>query len=70
MMNKEYFEKLSKKLLEQGPNDPVSNLLSLLATPEFMQYMDSLSNRLSDQEFMAVKNLYDKLYQELKKYEI
>ena len=68
-MNKEYFEKLSKRIMEQGPDDPVSNLLSLLAAPDFKQYMDRLSNRLSDQEFMAVKDLYDKLYAELKKYE-
>ena len=68
-MNKEYFEKLSKRIMEQGPDDPVSNLLSLLAAPDFKQYMDRLSDRISDQEFMVIKSLYNKLYEELKKHE-
>lgn len=62
------FERVSKKLFEAN-EDPASNLLSLLAAPDFKQYMDRLSDRISDQEFMVVKNLYTKLYEELKKHE-
>jgi hypothetical protein len=61
-------DEVSKRLLEAS-EDPTSNLLSLLAAPDFMQYMDRLSDRISDQEFMVIKNLYTKLYQELKKHE-
>jgi hypothetical protein len=61
-------EGVSKKLLEAN-DDPASNLLSLLAAPDFTQYMDKLADRLSDREFMAVKNLYNNLYAELKKHE-
>lgn len=62
------FERVSKKLIEAN-EDPASNLLSLLASPDFKQYMDSLSDRISDQEFMTIKTLYNKLYEELKKHE-
>ena len=62
------FERVSKRLMEAN-EDPASNLLSLLAAPEFRQYMDRLSDILSDQEFMAIKSLYTKLYEELKKHE-
>ena len=65
---KAMFERVSKKLLEAN-DDPASNLLSLLAAPDFMQYMDRLSDRMSDPEFMAIKTLYTKLYEELKKHE-
>ena len=65
---KAMFERVSKRLMEAN-EDPASNLLSLLAAPEFRQYMDRLSDRISDQEFMAIKSLYTKLYEELKKHE-
>lgn len=65
---KAMFDRVSKRLFEAN-EDPASNLLSLLAAPDFMQYMDKLADRLSDQEFVAVKTLYTKLYAELKKHE-
>jgi hypothetical protein len=58
-----------KKALKDVNEDPASNLLGLLAAPDFKRYMDRLSDRISDQEFMTIKNLYTKLYEELKKHE-
>lgn len=46
-----------------------SEILSLLAHPDIKQQMDALSNLLDNQQFMAIKKLYDGLYMELKKHE-
>jgi hypothetical protein len=53
--------------LREVNEDPASNLLSLLASPEIKKYMDKLSDTLEDTDFMRVKKLYDGLYTELKK---
>ena len=55
--------------LKEVDQDPTSNLLSLLASPEIKKYMDRLSDTLEDADFMRVKKLYDGLYTELKKHE-
>lgn len=55
--------------LREVNEDPASNLLSLLATPDMKKYMDRLSDTLEDANFMRVKKLYDGLYTELKKHE-
>ncbi len=72
-MKKQDLQKLIReevaKVMKEADESPASNLLSLLAAPDFKQYMDRLSDRISDQEFMVVKNLYTKLYEELKKHE-
>lgn len=47
----------------------VSEVLSMLAHPDLKKNMDLLADVLEDSEFMAVKKLYDGLYNELKKYE-
>ena len=57
------------KVMKEADESPASNLLSLLAGPDIKQYMDKLSDTISDEDFMAVKGLYDKLYTELKKHE-
>ncbi len=49
--------------------NPASNLLSLLASPEMKTYMNQLLDTLGNDKFMRVKKLYDGLYAELKKYE-
>ncbi len=49
--------------------DPVSNLLSLLASPDMKNYMDKLSDKLENNNYMQVKKLYDGLYNELKKHD-
>ena len=46
-----------------------SEMLSLLAHPDMKRNMDALSDQVDDQQFMAIKKLYDQLYAELKKYE-
>ena len=70
MANNQLFERVSKKLLSENPEEPVPNLLSLLAAPDFKKYMDRLTDTLSEQEFTVIKDLYNKLYAELKKHEI
>jgi len=55
--------------LREIDENPTSNLLSLLASPEIKKYMDRLSDTLEDADFMRVKKLYDGLYTELKKHE-
>lgn len=46
-----------------------SEVLSMLAHPDLKKGMETLADMLEDSEFMAVKKLYDGLYNELKKYE-
>jgi len=53
----------------ETPSAAASEILSLLAHPNIKKSMDALSDMIGDQEFMAVKKLYDGLYMELKKYE-
>ena len=69
-MNSQLFKRVSSKLLSEGSEEPISNLLSLLAASDFKRNMDKLSDILSDKEFTAVKSLYDKLYAELKKHDV
>ncbi len=72
-MKKSELQKLIKeevsKVLKEGVEDPASNLLSLLASPDIKRYMDKLSDTMSNQEFGVIKDLYDRLYSELKKHE-
>ena len=70
MANNQLFERVSKKLLNEGSEEAVSNLLSLLASPDFKKHMDRLVDTLSEQEFAVIEDLYNKLYAELKKHEI
>ena len=70
MISNPLFERVSKKLLSEGSEEAASNLLSLLAAPDFKKYMDRLTDTLSEQEFTVIKDLYNKLYAELKKHEI
>lgn len=58
-----------RKATNEGVEDPASNLLSLLASPDIKRYMDKLSDTVSNQEFGVIKDLYDRLYSELKKHE-
>lgn len=55
--------------IKEASEDPASNLLSLLAAPDFKKYMDRLSDMVDDKDFQAIKDLYTKLYAELKKHE-
>jgi hypothetical protein len=48
---------------------PASELLSLLAAPEFIKYKDQLSDMVEDVDFMKIDKLYTTLYAELKKHE-
>ena len=41
--------------LREVDENPTSNLLSLLASPEIKKYMDRLSDTLEDADFMRVK---------------
>jgi len=70
--------KLSKKRLmelsginevNKTSSEAASEMLSLLAHPDMKRNMDDLSDLVDDQQFMALKKLYDELYAELKKYE-
>lgn len=65
---KAMFERVSNRLMEAN-EEPASNLLSLLAAPEFKRYMDILADRMTAQEFMVIKTAYNAMYEELKKYE-
>lgn len=53
----------------ETPSAAASEMLSLLAHPDMKHSMDALSDMIGDQEFMAIKKLYDGLYMELKKHE-
>ena len=57
------------KVINEVSQDPASNLLNLLAAPNFKRYMDSLSDVIGEKEFKKVYDLYTKLYTELKRYE-
>ena len=64
------FRKLIREEVQSAMNeDPASNLLSLLASPEMKKYMDRLSNTIDQRNYMVIKSLYTKLYDELKKHE-
>ena len=67
--NKDKMKLINLIPLREVDEDPASNLLSLLASPEIKKYMDRLSDTLEDADFMRVKRLYDGLYTELKKHE-
>jgi hypothetical protein len=64
---------LRKLIREEVQNvmseDPASNLLSLLASPEMKKYMDKLSDTIDQRDFTIINTLYTKLYSELKKHE-
>jgi hypothetical protein len=72
-MKKSDLQKIIREEIRMAVNEaddnPVSNLLSLLAGPDIKEYMGKLSDVISDKDLMAVKGLYDKLYAELKKHE-
>ncbi len=53
----------------ETPMAAASEMLSLLAHPDMKRSMDALSDMIDDQQFMAIKKLYDGLYMELKKHE-
>lgn len=53
----------------ETPMAAASEMLSLLAHPDMKHSMDALSDMIDDQQFMAIKKLYDALYMELKKHE-
>lgn len=46
-----------------------SEVLSMLAHPDLKKSMEKLADMLDDAEYMAIKKLYDGLYNEVKKYE-
>ncbi len=46
-----------------------SEVLSMLAHPDLKKSMETLADMLEDAEYMAIKKLYDGLYNEVKKYE-
>lgn len=52
-----------------GAPAAASEALSMLSHPDLKKSMDTLADMLEDSEFMAIKKLYDSLYNELKKYE-
>lgn len=58
-----------KKVISESPDDPASNLLSLISTSDISKYMDKLSDTINDNDFKVIKDLYNKLYAELKKHE-
>jgi hypothetical protein len=58
-----------KKAISESPDDPASNLLSLISTSDISKYMDKLSDTINDNDFKVIKDLYNKLYAELKKHE-
>ena len=62
--------KLIREEVQSAMNeDPASNLLSLLASPDMKKYMDRLSDTIDQKDFMIIKSLHTKLYDELKKHE-
>ena len=48
---------------------PASELLSLMAAPEFKKYKDQLGDFIEDADFAKIDKLYTALYAELKKHE-
>lgn len=63
-------EEVKNAINEMDPaENPASNLLSLISTSDVTKYMDRLSDTINDNDFRVVKDLYNKLYAELKKHE-
>ena len=56
-------------LLREVDVSPASELLSLMAAPEFIKYKDQLSDMIEDADYMKIDKLYTALYAELKKHE-
>jgi len=52
-----------------GAPAAASEVLSMLAHPDLKKGMEMLADMLDDAEYMAIKKLYDSLYNEVKKYE-
>jgi len=60
---------INNPFLREVNASPASELLSLLAAPEFIKYKDQLSDMVEDADFMKIDKLYTTLYAELKKHE-
>jgi len=45
-----------KKAISESPDDPASNLLSLISTSDISKYMDKLSDTINDNDFKVIKN--------------
>jgi hypothetical protein len=60
---------INNPFLREVNASPASELLSLLAAPEFIKYKDQLSDMVEDVDFMKIDKLYTTLYAELKKHE-
>lgn len=56
-------------LLREVDVSPASELLSLMAAPEFIKYKDQLGDFIEDVDFAKIDKLYTALYAELKKHE-
>jgi hypothetical protein len=52
-----------------GAPAAASEVLSMLAHPDLKKSMEMLADMLDDAQYMAIKKLYDGLYNEVKKYE-
>ena len=60
------------KLVREAANpaaEAASELLSLLAHPDFIKYKDQLSDMIEDADFVKIDKLYTALYTEIKKHE-
>ena len=72
-MNKQLLKKIIKeelrKVMSEANIHPASNLLSLLAAPEFKKEMSNLADLIEPNEFRLIEDLYTKLNEALKKYE-
>lgn len=49
--------------------EAASELLSLLAHPDFIKYKDQLSDMIEDADFVKIDKLYTALYTEIKRHE-
>jgi len=63
-INNPFLREYSKPAAEAA-----SELLSLLAHPDFIKYKDQLSDMIEDADFVKIDKLYTALYTEIKKHE-
>ena len=56
-----------KKVLKEAVSS--TTVLDIMSDPKLTQAMDKLSTEIDQQAFMKIKDLYTKLYAELKKHE-
>ena len=64
------YDRVSKRLLESVAQDAASELLSILASPDFILQKHKLQDVISDEDWRALDKLYTNLYLELKKHEV